>query len=71
MCKVFDVMLTDFIDNDTIIEIKSVNGCFNTCIYGRWYEDKICDQSAADIKSFKMDFQKNKAYIELEGGFIR
>lgn len=71
MHKVFDVILSDFIDNETIIEIKSVNGCFNSCIYGRWFEDKIADQSAAVIKSFKIDAQNNKAYIELEGGFIR
>lgn len=62
---------TMLLDDLTIIEIKSVNGCFNSCIYGHWYEDKILDQQDAIIKSFMLDVQNNKAYIELEGGFIR
>lgn len=66
--KARDTML---ISDDTIIEIKSVNGRYNICIYGHWYEDKILDQKEAIIKSFMLDVQNNKAYIELEGGFIR
>ena len=62
---------TMLIDDDTIIEIKSVNGAFNSCIYGNWYEDKILNQKDAAVKSFMLDLQNNKAYIELEGGFIR
>ena len=77
--KVIDVLFastgvgvnTMLLDDYTIIEIKSVNGCFNSCIYGHWYDDKILNQQEAIIKSFMFDAQNNKAYIELEGGFIR